>query len=384
MASEMKGGERPGGRYDFLDYLRAAAAWLVVWDHLGTIMPGWSGKVFLPAEWVRSYVTQPLGIIQDFGWFGVALFFLISGFIISDRARVESASQFVVRRVLRIYPMLALAVLAAAAFVTAKDQVTVRNVLMNMTLANYLVVPQVVLLGVAWTLVIEVIFYALTAATQFMRDSPHRIALNLAFVALAIWKRGAFGGAINLFAVSAAYLPVLVMGQTVYWWLARKRLSAPLGLTYLALAYGVFLWGVKQIQPPFMSATNSYPISVAYALLIFLALAQARLPNVRAIRFLSDTSYSMYLLHGIVGPLMLKALIPTAPLWLAIGLAAGASLAAATITYLLVEKPSQSLGRYLTRPKPAGPAPSPGRWQRAMGRAYAQASFALRKAEMAD
>ena len=49
-------------RYIFLVYLRAAAAWLVVWDHLTTIIPGWANKVYAPAEWVRHNVTGPLGI----------------------------------------------------------------------------------------------------------------------------------------------------------------------------------------------------------------------------------------------------------------------------------------------------------------------------------
>ena len=341
-----------GGRYIFLDYIRAAAAWLVVWDHLGTIMPGWAGKVFPAAQWVRNNITEPLGIIQDFGWFGVALFFLISGFIISDRARVEGVLQFVVRRVLRIYPMLAVAVLLSAAFVAAKDQVTARNVLLNMTLANYLIIPQVALLGVAWTLVIEVLFYALTALTQLMRESPHRIAFNLAFAAFAIWKRGAFGGSFTLLAVSAAYLPVLVMGQTIYWWLARKRLGAPMALVYLAAAYAVFLWGVRAIQPAFLPATNSYVISVAYAAFLFCGLIHARLPNLRIVRFLSDTSYSVYLLHGIVGLLVLKALLPILPLWAAILASAAAALAAAVAAFHLVERPFQKLGRYLTRRRP--------------------------------
>src|SRR5579859_2977962 len=239
----------PVSRYVFLDYLRALAAWLVVWDHFGNIMPRGLGHVFGPAEWVRHNITGPLGIIQDFGWFGVALFFLISGFIISDRARVESVYVFAVRRVLRIYPMLAVAVLLSAAFVAARTDVNPSAVLLNLTLANYVIYPQVVLLGVAWTLIIEMIFYGLTAATQFARGSPHRIAFNLAATALVIWKRGAFGLDFGLFATATAYLPVLVMGQTVYWWMARRRLSAAWGLAYLAAAAAVFLWGLRAMQP---------------------------------------------------------------------------------------------------------------------------------------
>jgi peptidoglycan/LPS O-acetylase OafA/YrhL len=347
----MIAGQENDGRYVFLDYLRALAAWLVVWDHLANSLLHDHGRLFHPAEILRNNFLTPLGIIQDFGWFGVAVFFLISGFIISDRARVETVRKFVVRRVLRIYPMLAVAVALASIFLATKDQVTVQNVLLNLTLANYLMVPQVVLVGVAWTLIIEVIFYVMTAATQFAKDSPHRIALNLAFIALVIWKARAFGPQFFLFAAAVSYLPVLTMGQTVYWWLARRRLSAPWGIAYLLAGYVVFLLGMRSMQPGFLAPDNSYLISLGYALLLFIALMHMRLPERRIVRFLSDTSYSMYLMHGIIGWMVLRALMAHGPLAVAIPAAAAASLAASYVTYRLVEKPSQTLARRLTRTK---------------------------------
>jgi peptidoglycan/LPS O-acetylase OafA/YrhL len=105
--------------------------------------------------------------------------------------------------------------------------------------------------------------------------------------------------------------------------------------------------------------TNSYLISVAYALLIFLSLVRVRLPQTRIVRFLSDTSYSLYLLHGIAAPLVLKALVPKLPLWAAILAAAVASLAAAAISFRLVEQPFQRLARRLTPSKAAAAAAAP-------------------------
>jgi peptidoglycan/LPS O-acetylase OafA/YrhL len=336
------------GRYVFLDYLRAVAAWLVVWDHLASF-PRDHGLAFAPADWVRRNVAEPLGIIQDFGWFGVALFFLISGFIISDRARVESAVTFVVRRVLRIYPMLAVALALSILLIVGVARTHLHDVLLNLTLLNYLVVPQVALVGVAWTLIIEVVFYALTAVTQVAKGSPHRIAFNLAIVALVIWKRGAFGPSFGLFATAVAYLPILIMGQTIYWWLAKGRLSAAWGFAYMLAAGGVFLWGLRAILPAFLPVTNSYLISLAYAVLLFVALLHVKLPERRVVRFLADTSYSVYLMHGIVGPALLAVLVKHVSPGLAVVLAAAASLAAAFVTYRLVELPAQRIGRRLTR-----------------------------------
>ncbi len=111
----------------------------------------------------------------------------------------------------------------------------------------------------------------------------------------------------------------------------------------------MFLWGLRTIQPNFLPATNSYLVSVAYALLLFVVLLRARLPERRFVRLLSDTSYSMYLLHGIVGWLVLVALVNRAPLAVAILLATLASLAASLVTHRLVELPTQRLARRLTR-----------------------------------
>ncbi|HEV7384544.1 MAG TPA: acyltransferase family protein, partial [Phenylobacterium sp.] len=236
----------------------------------------------------------------------------------------------------------------SAALMIPKDQISVEKVLLNLTLVNYVMVPQVALVGVAWTLVVEVVFYALTALTQFARESPHRIGLNLIVVALVTWKISAFGPQFSLFGVAMSYVPILAMGQTIYWWLAKRRLSAAWGLAYLLAAYGVFVWGLAKIQPTFLTASNSYLVSVAYALLLFVVLLRARLPERRLIRLLSDTSYSMYLMHGIVGWLVLVALVNRTPLAGAILLATLASLAASLVTHRLVELPTQRLGRRLT------------------------------------
>lgn len=345
----MKSG-KDDARYIFLDYLRALAAWLVAWDHLATVFPGWRERVYAPAEFVRQHFTGPLGIIQDFGWFGVAVFFLISGFIISDRARVESLPEFLLKRILRIYPMLIVTVLVALWLTPPEKPASLQDIFLNFTLANYLIHPQIVLVGVAWTLIIEVVFYAVTAATQFLRLSPHRIALNLAFVVAVVWNRAAFGASFHLFAVVCSYLPVLVMGQVVYWWLERKALNTFAGLAYLGAAYVTFVWATRLIQPNFLAVDNSYPISVAYAFLLFVVFLRVKLKPQWSVRLLSDTSYSFYLLHGLVGAVVIARTIGKMPLTISIALGAVASLLAAIVAQKLVEAPTQKLARRLSQP----------------------------------
>lgn len=99
----------PTGRIPALDGLRALSISLVLFSHL-------AGTTGFP----DNFITQPLG---EFGNFGVRIFFVISGFLITrllldERARTGTISfgKFYLRRTLRIFPAfyaLLLAVLAA-------------------------------------------------------------------------------------------------------------------------------------------------------------------------------------------------------------------------------------------------------------------------------
>ncbi|MCU0940189.1 MAG: hypothetical protein MUC86_13895, partial [Burkholderiaceae bacterium] len=58
-------------RYEALDALRGVAVLMVVYDHLFAVAgERMAGGPFAPTAWVREWITQPLGIIQDFGWLG--------------------------------------------------------------------------------------------------------------------------------------------------------------------------------------------------------------------------------------------------------------------------------------------------------------------------
>ncbi len=77
-----------------LDLLRFAAALLVLACHYGAGMQVEGFDVSYP--WLARYVW--------FGWVGVEIFFLISGFVIAYSAQAASAGSFARGRVLRLYP----------------------------------------------------------------------------------------------------------------------------------------------------------------------------------------------------------------------------------------------------------------------------------------
>ena len=349
-------------RVDFLDHLRALAAWLVVWDHLVCMVPSQLQQPLAVAQWVSARVNQPLGLIQDFGWFGVCLFFLISGFVITHVSQRESARAFAIKRLFRIVPMLAVAVvLALLLSAELRRLATPLTLLTNVTLLNYWMAPQVVLVGVGWTLAIEIAFYALMLLSYPLARWPAlRSALLLAVVWLTVWQAREHGPSFFLFAASVAYLPYLVAGQVLYLVFHQRSIS---GHAAVLLAVGVYatLWqGLESIHTEFLRPGNSYLVSFGWALVVFLLAwrMNEQLRAGRVVRWLSGTSYTLYLVHGMVG----MAFIPWAAPWVGMGAAVLLALALVAVLVLglhvLVERPSLELGRRLS--SRFGAARSPG------------------------
>jgi peptidoglycan/LPS O-acetylase OafA/YrhL len=54
-------------RFVFLDYLRISAAWLVVYDHMFGEWTARHGVSLRLVGMIRTYISNPFGIIQNFG-----------------------------------------------------------------------------------------------------------------------------------------------------------------------------------------------------------------------------------------------------------------------------------------------------------------------------
>lgn len=93
---------KPKPRYDLLDGLRGVAAMLVILYHFG-----------------EGFATSPVDQMMNHGYLAVDFFFVLSGFVIGyaydDRWRKGmTASRFMLRRIIRLQPMVVLAVVFGA------------------------------------------------------------------------------------------------------------------------------------------------------------------------------------------------------------------------------------------------------------------------------
>ncbi|MCC6869949.1 MAG: acyltransferase [Burkholderiales bacterium] len=358
----------PAGFFPSIALIRAIAALLVAWDHLFNVWPQRNGIELHAVGFVERWVLAPLALMQHGGAFAVALFFMVSGFIIVAVGVRESGRTFAIRRALRIYPPLwvscilllvafplAIAATGSAdllnyeiAKVIAKDDPW-PSIALALSLANYLVGTPAVN-GVAWTLVIEVLFYVCVLALLPLLRARPRVAIGVAFGALGVLHMVAKSHwVVFLLAVNGTYVTFLFLGTLVYLRHAQ-RIGNAFFATMTALFWGLFILGVERhvAQPPW--TVTDYGVSYALAWLVFVALllVDRHLRVGPVLGFYSRISYSFYLNHGGLGFVALALLVPSFGYPLAVAITLVLVTAVSALSYRFVELPAQRLARRLT------------------------------------
>jgi len=349
----------------FISLLRACAALLVVWDHLIGCWFDMAGKSWGPLEAVELFVNRPLGIDEHFGFFGVCLFFFISGFIITHVAQREDRLAFGLKRVLRIYPPLIASVILLPLIYHAWMRnwwvpdmfahVTPKSQIWSFTLLNYFSPKFESVNAVAWTLAIEVLFYALCLLLLPLVQRRPRLAMaiQLAFVAVVL-NFASSRAWVKPLANNAAFLPCLLIGQTAYF-LWAKRIRFRDGALFTVVGYVLFVQGHRQLFPDRLMPDASRTISMGFAYAIFivamLTTQEIRVP--RLLRGVSEISYSLYLLHIYIGLMILFTLNTRVPFEVNIAVTLTGVFGCSYLSWRFIERPSQSLARWLLARRPS-------------------------------
>jgi peptidoglycan/LPS O-acetylase OafA/YrhL len=344
----------PRQRYAHLDGLRALAALGVMIEHLfGDLLrqaPSTTGTMAIIA---RSGVEH-----LSLGRFGVALFFLISGFVVPFSIQGERPLRhFAISRLFRLYPALwlALAVLATTAW-RSGEAPPIAAVLANMTMAPPLF-GQPWLSPIYWTLFVELVFYALVAAlfaAGMLRHIGALLGLSLGLIAATVLPvlLHAHGVAALPIQYLGMHLSFLLIGLLLRLWLVERRPGARLPVLVLGLAQ---LAAVCAVSPFSLARGDNFimeglqPVLGAYfaAVAVFLAAIRLKRPRSPLLAQTGLISYAMYLFHGPVNAAVYRALPLTgrlgdlATMLLCIGL----TLALSWLVYRLVERPMIRLGR---------------------------------------
>ncbi|WP_406494723.1 acyltransferase [Streptomyces sp. NBC_01604] len=224
--------ERVGRRLYAIDGIRLLAALMVAVHHFaGTNRADQPGNVI----WDRpvSEIMPTVFRLASYGWIGVEIFFVISGFVICMSCWGRTPRQFFVSRVIRLYPAYWFAVLFTTGVLMAVpgvwERLRLREVLLNLTmLQSGSGVANVD--GVYWTLWSELRFYLL-----FLLVVATGLTYRKVVVFCCVW-----GAAAMLAPVSEFPLLELVANPEGAWYFI-----AGLAL-YLMHRFGqdLLLWGI--------------------------------------------------------------------------------------------------------------------------------------------
>jgi peptidoglycan/LPS O-acetylase OafA/YrhL len=335
------------GRIVFLDGMRGIASMLVVIFHvlLGPL----------------SRVSAPAGALAQYGFHGVTIFFVVSGFAISQSLAgvwitPPTAGRFLLRRICRLDPpywaslVLVFAVVAASRTFLHQPQAEINigasGVVAHVFyLQDFLGVP--CLQNVYWTLAFEIQFYLLLVAMLAAHQRLARWGDTLAFVLV-------FAGPLAYSLLATRGLTPTPRGACFQYWyiffigVAAQRLVARgdwrvFGAVLLAVAAGAWRGGIAQI-------------AIGFALLLALGHHRNKLGvwlSGRGWQLLGRISYSLYLVHAIVAErmwnLLNRVLKPSPAMQVLTALACmGVAVVAAQAFWWLIERPSLALSRRIS------------------------------------
>ncbi len=350
-------------RLEFANTLRGIAALAVLLGHyLGVFWIDRSAVAALtlapslPASFGAPAYVDWLNSIPQFRWgqFGVAMFFLISGFVIPFSLLRMDARQFAITRFFRLYPTYAvgftvsLAALGASAWWQgAAFQIDWATVASHYVIGTRDLLGKPTLDGVIWTLEVELKFYVICAlAAPLLRNSsPWVFAIPAVLAALAFALPAFLDGARLWSAVvNLQFLVFMFIGVALHQFY-RRALAAGPGSLIVATAFVAF-WVIPLVVLP--GAPTIQAVSGTAALVVFIACfaLRDRFRATSLTSFFADVSYPLYVVHPILGYVLIRALLEAGiPASVAVATATAIVLASAYALHRIVERPSRERGR---------------------------------------
>lgn len=287
------------------------------WLQCGRAIAAISVCCFHASERVMKHAPEIAAFgVFHFGRLGVDLFFVISGFIIcyihdADIGRPRMLGRYAYRRATRIYPLYWLLFLAVLplyfVFPDAGDG-SARD--LGSVIRCFFLLPNPPsgqIIGVAWTLVYEISFYAAFALLILNRW--------IGVVLISAWSLLILLSTLGVVSVQGYAAQFLgpryfefAVGAAVYYASQHWRPKGALLLSVIAM---VALFTAGLVSPVIAGVLENVPTQVLLAGLISgvivfgLVTEQSRSPTTsslgRILAALGDASYSIYLFHWLIG-----------------------------------------------------------------------------------
>ena len=365
---------RKASRFEYIDGLRGVAATMVAVGHLAGA-----------AEAKHPGILGP-GVMQlaEYGRYGVQIFFVLSGFVIAHSVINGAYSfgylgRFIGRRFVRLdlpyWSIIAMEIvlLGVSGMVMAqyaRDLPSIPQILANaFYLQAYLGYDHI--LPVFWTLCYEVQFYLVFVTSLVLLTKLRQAGLS----SQATWRLAWGALAVSFCWSLAMYLELtsnlhrglfldrwyqFALGVITYLYYRDFCTWRPMVLALALCIVGGSLFGLDDYR------VTSTLLTAGTSVAILLSL-RSRWWNSLLIgpiaQFLGRTSYSLYLIHNMIGwravvltRELLGSSYNTATAYLAFSVGLGASIFGAWVMYVAIERPAIQLARRIPLPQRSAPA----------------------------
>lgn len=325
-------------RVNEIDLLRFLAALAVVFFHYA--FRGYAADSM-------SVMPYPLlASVFKYGYLGVELFFMISGFVILMTAANGSLRGFVTSRIVRLYPAFwaccTITFAVTIAIGAPRYAASIGQYLINMTMLNGFVdVPSID--SAYWSLLVELRFYILVALIlvigRIHQAQGFLILWLLATIALEIYPIGKLRDLLI-----TDYSPFFIAGAT-YFLIWTKGLS----LTRSAMI--VISWGLalvesvhilRKLENHYNTSMSIYVVtgivSAFFAVMMLISLKRTGVIGRSDWRLVGALTYPLYLLHQHIGFMVFNAAYPAVNMHLLFWGTLASALVSAYIVHIFIEK----------------------------------------------
>ncbi|CAD7543764.1 acyltransferase [Aeromonas hydrophila] len=301
----------------------------------------------------------------NWGAYGVALFFIISGFVIPFSLQKTSWLGFTINRTLRIVPtyivgfsITLVAISISSHYFSRVWPFTIQEVLIHYIPGIRDILWSRGIDGIVWTLEIEMKFYFVCALLIVLFRKQSTLVffapVLIFIVSIIINKYIPDWGKTDArlwqlamtFMTVSQYIIYMFIG-VVFHYVQRGRIDRDKAYLLIGIIFCLFClhW---YIGPASAGITVAWSYAFALLTFIFAFTYQSFFKSNKFFDFLADISYPLYVIHGVAGYVALRILLDLGmKAWMSLLIVTGGCIFLSLVLHKLVEKPSQRIGKKL-------------------------------------